>query len=171
MDLNQNCSKNFDISKNMAARGGASFPYMAILKLKKSSSPKLLVQFQINFTWMILWWISTKIVQRISISQKTWPPGAGQFSLYGYIENLEKSSSPKLLVRLQINFTGMILAWTSTKIVQRILISQKTWLPGIGPVFLIWLYWKLKSSSIKLLVQLQKQFTEIIFWETSSKLV
>jgi hypothetical protein len=30
VDLNQSCSKNYDISKNMAARGGASLPYMAI---------------------------------------------------------------------------------------------------------------------------------------------
>jgi len=30
VDLYQSCSKNYDISKNMAARGGASFPYMAI---------------------------------------------------------------------------------------------------------------------------------------------
>jgi len=40
----------------MAARGGASFPYMAYIEnLEKSSSPKPLVQFQINFTGMILW--------------------------------------------------------------------------------------------------------------------
>jgi len=36
----------------------------------------------------------------------------------------------------------MILGWTSTKVVQRIKISKKTWPPGAGPVFLIHLYHK-----------------------------
>jgi len=58
---------------------------------------------------MFLGWTFTKIAQRILISQKTWPPGAGPVFLIWLYSKLEKSSSPKLLVQFQINFTGMIL--------------------------------------------------------------
>ena len=143
---------------------------------------------------MILGWTSTKAVQRMIICLKTWLLGAGQFSLYGFIENFEKlllqnswsnikiisqkwsfsrplpkrfkefwylkktgvgpvfliwlsiklkkSSSPKLLVQFQNNFTAMILGWTSTKVVKIMIICQKTWPPGAGPFFLIHLYQK-----------------------------
>ena len=108
----------------------------------KSSSPKLLVWFQNNFIGMILGWTSTKVVQRIIISQKTWPPGAGPVFHIWLYRKLWKSSSPKLLVWFQNNFIGMILGWTCTKVVQRNMISQKSWPQGVGPVFLILLYHK-----------------------------
>ena len=52
------------------------------IKKSKSSSPKLLVQFQINFTEIILGWTSNKVVQRMVIYQKTWPPAAGASFAY-----------------------------------------------------------------------------------------
>jgi len=122
---------------------GPVFHIWLYRKLWKSSSPKLLVRFWNNFTGMILGCTSTRVVQRIMISQKTWPPGVGPVFYIWLYRKLWKSSSPKLLVWLQNNFTGMILGWTSIKVVQRIIISQKTWPPGAGPVFHIWLYRKL----------------------------
>jgi len=121
---------------------------------------------------MILGWTCTKVVQRIMISQKTWLPGVGPVFYIWLYRKLWKSSSPKLLVWFRSNFIGMILGWTCTKVVQRIMISQKTWLPGAGPVFLIWLYRKLwKSSSPKLLVWFQNNLIGTFLGWTSTKVV
>jgi len=121
---------------------------------------------------MILEWTSTKVVQIIMISQKTWLPGAGPVFHIWLYRKFWKSSSPKHLVGFPNNFTGMILGWTSTKDVQRIMVSQKTWPPGAGPVFHVWLYRKLwKSSSPKRLVWFQKKFIGMILGWTSTKVV
>jgi len=141
-------------------------------KLWKSSSLKLLVEFQNNFTEMILGWTATKVVQRIMICQKTWPPGVVPVFLIQLYRKVWKSFSSKLLVQFQNNFTEMIPGWTSAKIVHRILICPKTWPPGAWPVFLIWLYRKLwKSFSPKLLVWFQNSFIEMILGWTFTKVV
>ena len=94
MILYQDCSSHLDSSKNMATRGqGLISLYIFIENFKKSSCQKPLDGFLYNFAEMFLWWSSIKIVQAISISQKTWLPG-GLFSLYIYIEKCKN-----LLVR------------------------------------------------------------------------
>ena len=111
--------------------------------LKTTSPLKPLDGIWWNLAGMFLGWTSTKVVQRIMISQKTWPPGAGPVFYIWLYRKLWKSSPPKLLVWFQNNFIGMILGLTCTKVVQRIMISQKTWPPGAGPVFNIWVNRKL----------------------------
>ena len=70
--------------------GGAGLilPIYLYRKFKKSSYEKPLERLQYNVAEMFLWWSCTKIVQAIWIRQKTW--GWGLFSLYIYIEKLEK---------------------------------------------------------------------------------
>ena len=93
-------------------------------------------RFPYNFAEMFLWWSSTKIVQAIWIRQKTWPPGGwGLFSLNIYIEKLEKSSCQKPLDWFHYNLAKMFSWWSSTKIVQVIVICQKTWSLGGGAYF------------------------------------
>ena len=53
--------------------------------------------------------------------------GRGLFSLYIYIEKLEKSSCQKPLDRFHYYLAEMFPWWPSTKIVQVIVICQKTW--------------------------------------------
>ena len=69
--------------------------------------------------------------------------GRGLFSLYICIENFKKSSCQKPLDRFPYNFAEMFLWWSSCKIVQAIWIRQKTWPPGAGLIFPIYLYRKL----------------------------
>ena len=59
----------------------------------------------------------------------------GLFSLYIYIEKLEKSSCQKSLDQFHYNLAKMFPWWPSTKIVQVILIRQKTWPLGGGAYF------------------------------------
>ena len=115
---------------------GLIFPIYLNRKFKKSSYQKPLEQLQYNVAEMFLWWSCTKIVQAIWIRQKTWPPGGGAyFALYIYIEKLEKSSCQKPLDRFHYNLAKMFPWWPSTKIVQVIVICQKTWPLGGGAYF------------------------------------
>ena len=125
----------------MAARGaGLLFPIYLYRKLKKSSCQKPLNRFPYNFAEMFLWWSSTKIVQAIWISQKTWPSGAGLiFPIYLY-RKLKKSSCQKPLDWFPYNFAEMFLWWSSTKIVQAIWIRRKTWPPGGRGLFSLYIY-------------------------------
>ena len=69
--------------------------------------------------------------------------GAGLiFPIYLY-RKLWKSSCQKPLDQFQYNFAEMFLWWSSTKIVQAFWIRQKTWPPGGGAYFPIYLYRKL----------------------------
>ena len=61
--------------------------------------------------------------------------GAGLFSVYIYIEKLEKSSCQKSLDRFHYNLAKMFPWWPSTKIVQVIVICQKSWPLGGGAYF------------------------------------
>ena len=65
--------------------------------------------------------------------------GRGLFSLYICIENL-KSSCQKPLDLLQYNLAGMFLWLPATKIVQAIMIPQKTWTPGGRGLFSLYIY-------------------------------
>ena len=63
----------------------------------------------------------------------------GLFSLYIYIEKLEKSSCQKPLDWFHYNLAKMFPWWHSTKIVQVIVICQKTW-PLLGGTFSLYIY-------------------------------
>ena len=113
-------------------RAGLIFPIYLYRKFKKSSYLKPLERLQYNVAVMFLWWSSTKIVQAIWIRQKKWPPGAGLiFPVYLY----RKSSCQKPLDRFHYNLAKMFPWWPSTKIVQVIVICQKTWPLGGGAYF------------------------------------
>ena len=71
--------------------------------------------------------------------------GWGLFSLYIYIEKLEKSSCQKPLDRFHYNLAKMFPWWPSTKIVQVIVICQKTWPLRVELIFPIYLYRKLEK--------------------------
>ena len=62
------------------------------------------------------------------------------FSLYIYIENLKKSSCQKPLDQFQYNLAEMFPWWPFTKIVQAVMICQKTWLVGAGLISPIYIY-------------------------------
>ena len=101
------------------------------------------------------------------------PGEAGLFSLYIYIENLKKSYCQEQLDRFHYNFAEMFLWWSSTKIVQAIWICQKNMVTrGLGLIFLIYLYRKLKKSSCqKPLNRFPYNFAEMFLWWSSIKIV
>ena len=93
------------------------------------------------------------------------------FPIYLY-RKLKKSSCQKPLDRFPYNFAEMFLWWSSTKIVQAIWICQKTWPPGAGLIFPIYLYRKLKKSSCqKPLDRFPYNFAEMFLWWSSTKIV
>ena len=98
--------------------------------------------------------------------------GAGLiFPIYLY-RKLKKSSCQKPPDRFQYYFAEMFLWWPSTKIVQAIWILKKTWPPGAGLIFPIYLYRKLKKSSFqKPLDRLLYNFAEIFLWWFCTKIV
>ena len=87
--------------------------------------------------------------------------------------------------RFQYNLAGIFLWWPSTKVVQAVMICQKTCLLGVGlifPIYLIedflsflyryYLYRKLKKSSCKkLLDRVQCNLAGMLLWWPSTKLV
>ena len=68
----------------------------------------------------------------LDLSKNMATRGRGLFSLYIFIENLKKSSCQKPLDRFHYNLAKMFPWWPSTKIVQVIVIHQKTWPLGGG---------------------------------------
>ena len=96
---------------------------------------------------MFLWCSSTNVVQSFGFVKKHGRQGAGLiFPIYLY-RKFKKSSCQKQLDRFPYNFAEMFHWWLSTKIVQAILICQKTWPPWGGAHFPYNLYRKLKKSS------------------------
>ena len=66
----------------------------------------------------------------------------------------------------------MFLWWSCTKIVRAIWIRQKTWPPGTGLIFTIYLYRNLKKSFCqKPLDRLRINLVEIFLWWSSTKIV
>ena len=61
--------------------------------------------------------------------------GRDLFSLYIYIENLKKSFCQKPLDRFLYNLAEMFPWWPFTKIVQAVMVCQKTWPLGGGAYF------------------------------------
>ena len=144
MILYQDCSRHFDSSKNMAARGRGLFSlYIYIENFKKSSCQEPLDRFQYNFAEMFLWLSSTKIVQAIWIRKKTWPPGGGAYLPYIiYIENFKN-----LLVRNHWTDFNIILQKCSFgdplgRLFKPFGFVKKHGRQGAGLIFPIYLYRK-----------------------------
>ena len=160
------------VKKHGRQEGGTGliFPIYLYRKLKKSSCQKPLDRLQYNMAEMFLRWSCTKIVQAIWIRQKTWPPGAN-FPIC--IEKLEKSSCQKPLDRFQYNLAEMYPWWPFTKIVQAVMICQKTWLVGAGLIFPIYIYIENlnKSSCQKPLDRFQYNLAEMFPWWPFTKIV
>ena len=134
--LYQHCSSHLDSSKNMAARGQGSFSlYIYIEKLKT-----LLVRNQwtdFNITWQeCVFGHPLSRFKPLWFVKKCGCKGAGLiFPLYLY-RKLEKiTSCQKPLDRFQYNLAEMFPWWPFTKIVQAVMICQKTWLLGAGAYF------------------------------------
>ena len=73
-----------DLSKNMAARGGASFSYLYIWKTLKTSCQKLMGRFKNNCTngpWVTLFQECSNFIDP---SKKIWPPG-GDGDRFSYV--------------------------------------------------------------------------------------
>ena len=56
----------------------------------------------------------------------------GYFALYGFSENLKKSSPPKVFGRFSNIFVEILLGLPSIRFLQAMLIGQKLWPPGGG---------------------------------------
>ena len=123
--------------------GVAYFPYISIQKTLKIFLSETSGPFQYNFAEMLLRLSSTKIVQAIWIRQKTWPLGGVAYFPYISIQKTLKIFLSETSGPFQYNFAEMLLRLFSTKIVQAIWIRQKTWPPGAGLIFPIYLYRKL----------------------------
>ena len=109
----------------MATRGRGLFSLYAcaLLKLKKSSCPKVQAQFEIYFAQMYIGAPFTKFVQIFPIRGKTWLPGGG--ACFPYMCIVKTS---KVLVQFESYFAQMFLGVPSTMIVQMFLICSKKWL-------------------------------------------
>ena len=163
--------KPFGFVKKHGRQGaGLIFPIYLYRKLKKSSCQKPLDQLPYNFAGMFFWWSSTKIVQAIWICQKTWPPGAGLFSLYIYIENFKN-----LLVRNHWTDLNMILQKCSfddplLSLFKPFEFVKKHGRQRAGLIFPIYLYRKLKKSSCQTpLDRFPYTFAEMFLWWSSTK--
>ena len=78
---------------------------------------------------------------KLSWFVKTWLVGAGLiFPIYIYIRNFKKSSCQKPLDLFQYNLADMFPWWPFNKIVQPIMICQKTWLVGGRGLFSPYIY-------------------------------
>ena len=78
--------KPFGFVKKHGCQGaGLIFSIYLYRKLEKSSYQKPLDRFPYNFVEVFLCWSSTKILQAIEISPKTWPPGGGAYFPYIYL--------------------------------------------------------------------------------------
>ena len=165
--------KPFGFVKKHGRQGmGLFFPIYLYRKLKKSSCQKPLDRFPYNFVEMFLWRSSTRLFKPFGFVKKHGRQGAGLiFPIYLY-GKLKKSFCQKPPDRFQYYFAEMFIWWSSTKIVQAISICQKTWPPGAGLIFLIYLYRKLKKSSChKPLNQFPYNFAEMFLWWSSTKIV
>ena len=88
--------------------------------------------------------------------------GRGIFSLYIYIENLKKSSRKKPLDQFKYNLAEMFPWWPFTKIVQAVMVCQKTWLLVGQLLFSLYIY---KETFNDLLVRNHRTYFKIILQE------
>ena len=142
--LYQDCSSHLDSSKNMAARGRGLFSlYIYIENFKNLLVRNHWTNFNIILQKCSFGDPLPRLFKPFGFVKKHGCQGAGLiFPIYLY-RKLKKSSCQKPQDRFPYNFAEMFLWWSSTKIVQAIWICQKTWPPGGGLIFPIYLYRKL----------------------------
>ena len=157
----------------MAARGRAYFPYISYIEHLKN----LLVRNHWTDFHIILQKCSfgdplPRLFKPFGFVKKHGRQGVGLiFPIFLY-RKLKKSSCQKPLNWFPYNFAEMFLWWSSTKIIQAIRICQKTWPPGVGLIFPIFLYRTLKKSSCqKPLNRFPYNFAEMFLWWSSTKIV
>ena len=145
MILYQDCSSHLHSWKNMAARGRGLFSlYIYIENFKNLHVRNHWTNFNIILQKCSFLWSSTKIIQAIWIRQKTWPPGGGAYFPYIiYIENFQN-----LLVKNHWTDFYIILQKCSfgdplLRLFKPFGFIKKTWPPGAGLIFSIYLYRKL----------------------------
>ena len=136
--------KPFGFVKKHGRQGvGLIFPTYLHRKLKKSSCQKPLDQLLYNFAEIYFFGDSVpRLFNPFGFVKKHGRQGLGLiFPLYLY-RKLEKSSCQKPLDQFHYNLAKMFPWWPCTKIVQVIVIHQKTWPLGAGLIFPIYLYKK-----------------------------
>ena len=133
---NQDCSSHLDLSKNMAARGQGSFSLYIYIEILKN----LLVRNHWTNCYIILQKYSfgdsvPRLFKPFGFVKKHGHQWVGLiFPIYLY-RKLEKSSCQKPLDQFHYNLAKMFPWWLCTKIVQVIVIRQKTWPLGVGAYF------------------------------------
>ena len=134
--LYQDCPSHLDSSKNMAARGQGLFSlYIYIENFKNLLVRNQWTDFNIILQKCSFGDALPRLPKPFGFVKKHCRQGAGLiFPIYLY-RKLYKSSCPKPLDRFPYNFAKMFLWWSCCKIVQTILIRQKTWTPGGGAYF------------------------------------
>ena len=161
-----------DSSKNMAARRRGLFSlYIYIENLKNLLVRNHWTDFHIILQKCSFGDPLPRLFKPFGFVKKHSRQGAGLIFPICLYRKLKKSSCQKPLNRFPYNFAEMFLWWSSTKIVQAIRICQKTWSPGVGLIFPIYLYRKLKKSCQKPLDQLQYNFAEMFLRWSSTKIV
>ena len=105
------------------------------------------------------------------IHDKTWPPRGGAY--LPYISNLKKSSCQKRLDWFQYNLAEMFPWRSTTKIVQSVMICQKTWPLGGWGLFSLYIYIEnlKKSSCQKPLDRFQYKLAKMFPWWPFTKIV
>ena len=92
----------------------------------QSSPLKPLGQFQPNFGGMVLGWSPFRMVSGVLIGHPIWPPLL-KIEKRGVVS--KKSSPPKPLSQLMPNFGGMVLRWSSFRIISDDPARQPSWPP------------------------------------------
>ena len=146
MILYQDCSSHLDSSKTWPPGGRGLFSlYIDIENFKNLLVRNHWTDFHIILQKCSFGDPLPRLFKPFGIVKKHGLQGAGLiFPIYLY-RKLKKSSCQKLLDQLQYNLAEMFLWLSSTKIVQAIWICQKSWPPGAGLIFPIYLYRKLKK--------------------------
>ena len=166
MILYQDCSSHLDSSKNMAARGRGLYSlYIYIENLKNLLVRNHQTDFNINLQKCSFGDPLPRLFKPFGFVKKSGRQGRGLFSLYIYIENLKN-----LLVRNHWTDFHIILQKCSfgdplPRLFKPFGFVKKHGRQGVGLVFPIYLYRKLKKSSCqKPLDQLLYNFAEIFLW-------
>ena len=106
-----------------------------LLKLKKSSCPKVLARFENYFAQMFIGAPFTKMVQIFPIGWKTWPPGGGACFPYMFIVQILKIFLSKSTGPIWKLFCTNVPRGTLYQDCSNIPIRWKTWPPGGGACF------------------------------------
>jgi hypothetical protein len=96
---------------------------------------------------MFIGWFSTRFVFLVLIWNSTWLPGSIMCSHW---LKFKKSSCQKPPSQLNCYFAGMIIGWSCTKLVNRLLIGNSRWPP--------WL------DLILTLDPMEKMFKNLLLW-------